>query len=324
MGMNTPEHPRYSATPTVMLEADKPTGEQPMELFITDEHTEYYLSLLGDESIRGQLTGLGGWVFTLILCVAVICILGGKWEGAYMILGSGIPLVVLPFLWETLRPLPLPILFNRRTSEVYFDHDGDLYHAPWEGISAVANEFQLVGTQIGGMQNASLEIRMWKFEEPERAVMVSLGTPFGKSLSMQKGFWEYIRSYMNNGPYFDENGNHSESDAFVKSQLSVRPKMSDSFKQTLAQLKQAKKDAGGKNYLGASDVAKLILEPLLYPQDRIQELTCSLAKRRSRNLWPKVVTERLKANGPITRLVDLEHEQGVGVSKRVDQYPQCD
>ncbi|WP_421668302.1 hypothetical protein [Pseudomonas sp. ALK-5] len=47
----------------------------------------------------------------------------------------------------------------------------------------------MVGTQIGGMQNASLEIRMWKFEEPETVLMVSLGAPFGKSLTMQKGFW---------------------------------------------------------------------------------------------------------------------------------------
>ncbi|KAA0982789.1 hypothetical protein FQ187_14770 [Pseudomonas sp. ANT_J28] len=171
------------------------------------------------------------------------------------------------------------------------------------------------------MQNASLEIRMWKFEDPATALMVSLGPPFGKSLAMQKGFWEYIRSYMNNGPYFDEHGNHSESDAFVKSQLAVRFKMSDSFKQTLAQLKQAKNDAGGKNYLGASDVAKLILEPLLYPQDRIQELTYSLAKRRSRNLWPKIVTDRLQANGPTTRLVDLEHEQGYGVPKEGGSIP---
>nr|WP_280042688.1 hypothetical protein [Pseudomonas sp. Hg5Tf]MDH2559789.1 hypothetical protein [Pseudomonas sp. Hg5Tf] len=41
--------------------------------------------------------------------------------------------------------------------------------------------------------------------------------------------------------------------------------MSDSFKHTLAHIKQAKKEAGGKNYLGSSDVAKLILEPMLYP-----------------------------------------------------------
>ncbi|QYX50364.1 hypothetical protein K3F43_13010 [Pseudomonas tussilaginis] len=156
------------------------------------------------------------------------------------------------------------------------------------------------------MQNASLEIRVWKFEEPETALMISLGAPFGKSLALQKGFWEYIRSYMNNGPYFDEHGNHSESDTFVKSQLAIRPKMSDSFKETREEIKQAKREMGGKNYLSGHDVIKLILGAMFYPQDRIQEFTYSIAKRRSRNLWPSVVTERLKANGPTTRLVDLE------------------
>ncbi|TDF84178.1 hypothetical protein E1573_09160 [Pseudomonas sp. H9] len=160
------------------------------------------------------------------------------------------------------------------------------------------------------MQNASLEIRVWKFGEPEIALMVSLGAPFGKSLALQKGFWEYIRAYMNNGPYFDEYGNHSESDAFVKSQLGVRFKLSNSFKDTLARIRQAKKDAGGKNYLGADDVFTLITSPMFYLPGKIQEFTYSIAKRRSRNLWPSLVTERLKANGPTTRLVDLECDGG--------------
>jgi len=309
MDIDTLATPRDSAAPTVILEASKPTGEQPMELFITDEHTENYLTLQASgDSDRGMLTGVlggmggvGGMVLGLLSFIQ-----SGELEGMFIMVAISAPLFLAPFLWETLRPLPLPILFNRRTREVYFDHEGDLYHSPWDGITAVANEFQLVGTQIGGMQNASLEIRVWKFQESETALMVSLGAPFGKTLAMQKGFWEYIRSYMNNGPYFDEDGNHSESDAFVKSQLAVRPKMSDSFKQTLAQLKQAKKDAGGKNYLSGNDVAKLILEPILYPNDRIQEFTYNIAKRCSRNRWPKVVTERLKTSGSTTRLVDLE------------------
>lgn len=316
--MNTPEQSHFSAAPTANLEANKSTGEQPMELFITDEHTEHYLALqAGGDSDRGQFTGLGGWIGLGGLGMAFLLMINGKWESVPTGLIMSAAFFLVPFLWETLRPLPLPILFNRRTREVYFDHEGELFHTPWDGISAVANEFQLVGTQIGGMQSASLEIRVWKFEQPETALMVSLGAPFGKSLAMQKGFWEYIRSYMNNGPYFDEHGNHSDSDSFVKSQLAVRFKMSDSFKQTLAQLKQAKKEAGGKNYLGASDVAKLILEPMFYPQDRIQEFTHNVAKRRSRNLWPKVVTERLKPNGPTTRLVDLEREQGGSELKEV-------
>ncbi|MNN18368.1 hypothetical protein D3C81_1315750 [compost metagenome] len=279
-----------------------------MELFIVDEHTENYLSLqAGGEFNRGALFGLAGWVLIGGLGVGVYSLLQtAEPTGLYIMLGICLPMFLAPFLWETLRPLPLPILFNRRTREVYFDHDGELFHTPWDSITAVANEFQLIGPQIGSIRNASLEIRVWKFKEPETALMISLGAPFGKSLALQKGFWEYIRSYMNNGPYFDEHGNHSESDTFVKSQLAIRPKMSDSFKETREEIKQAKREMGGKNYLSGHDVIKLILGAMFYPQDRIQEFTYSIAKRRSRNLWPSVVTERLKANGPTTRLVDLE------------------
>ncbi|MDD2048566.1 hypothetical protein [Pseudomonas putida] len=309
--MSASEQPQNSQTSTVILAAEKSTGEQPMELFIVDEHTENYLSLqAGGDFDRGMLTGiLGGFGGCTMLGVGLIGALQGEFDITYLAFSTGIPLLLAPFLWETLRPLPLPILFNRRTREVYFDHDGELFHTPWDGIIAVINEFQLVGAQIGSIQNASLEIRVWKFEEPETALMISLGAPFGKSLALQKGFWEYIRAYMNNGPYFDEHGNHSESDAFVKSQLAVRFKMSDSFKHTLVRIKQAKKDAGGKNYLSGSDFAMLILEPMFYPMARIQELTYIIAKRRSRNLWPSLVTERLKTNGPTTRLVDLECER---------------
>ncbi|WP_256590361.1 hypothetical protein [Pseudomonas sp. DP16D-R1] len=312
--MNRPEQLRNSASSTVILEAGKPTGEQPMELFITDEHTEHYLALQsGGDSYRGLWTGiLGGMAGCGSLGLTLMLAMQGIFD--YIMLVLALSFFLVPFLWETLCPLRLPILFNRRTREVYFDHDGELFHTPWDGISAVANEFQLVGTHIGGMQNASLEIRVWKFEEPQTALMVSLGAPFGKSLEMQKGFWEYIRSYMNNGPYFDEQGNHSESDAFVKSQLDVKPNMSGWFKDTLDGIKKTRDENARKNYLGGTDVVMAVCTFLLYPCFRIQEFTYSVAKRRSRNLWPKLVTDRLKANGCTTRLVDLEQMQGFGVA----------
>ena len=314
MDMNRPEQLRNSASSTVILEADKPTGEQPMELFITDEHTEHYLALQsGGDSYRGLWTGiLGGMAGCGSLGLTLMLAMQGIFD--YIMLVLALSFFLVPFLWETLCPLRLPILFNRRTREVYFDHNGELFHTPWDGISAVANEFQLVGTHIGGMQSASLEIRVWKFEEPQTALMVSLGAPFGKSLEMQKGFWEYIRSYMNNGPYFDEQGNHSESDAFVKSQLDVKPNMSGWFKDTLDGIKKTRDENAGKNYLGGTDVVMAVCTFLLYPCFRIQEFTYSVAKRRSRNLWPKLVTDRLKANGCTTRLVDLEQMQGFGVA----------
>jgi len=148
MNMSTPEQSQYRPSPTVILEADKSTGEKPIELFIVDEHTEHYLTIqAGDESNRGLLTGIltgiggiGGIGLGLLSFLQ-----SGDLKELNIMLAMCTPMCVIPFLWETLRPLPLSILFNRRTREVYFDHDGELFHAPWDGIVAIANEFQIVG-----------------------------------------------------------------------------------------------------------------------------------------------------------------------------------
>ena len=166
--------------------------------------------------------------------------------------------VFYPLLWETLRPLPLPILFNRRTREVYFDHDGELYHSPWDGIQALAGEFVMVGPHTGGMRNASLEILVRRLGEPDNALLVSLGLPMSKTLQMQKGFWEWLRAYMNNGPWFDENGQRSESDAYVKSMLAAHMKPTGFLAHTRQTIAEKKAAAGGKNYLIGIDAALFV------------------------------------------------------------------
>ena len=302
------EQPRglAHATSRIVLSADQPTGKAPMELFITDEHTEQYLSLqVGGDSDRGMLTGiLGGICSSLCLVMGLWMALQGRWEAVIWPVVFGVPLFLAPFLWETLRPLPLPILFNRRTREVYFDHEGTLFHCPWDGIQAVAREFQIVGPYTAGMKNASLEIMVHRYQNPENALMVSLGSPAGKTLDMQKGFWEYIRSYMNNGPWFDKNGNHSDSDNFVKTQLSANIDQSQllgHWRQTIAEKKAA---ADGKNYLSGIDALMFLAHLMFYPSNLIQNLTYKIAKKRSRNRWPNIVLERLRHNGPATRLID--------------------
>lgn len=299
----------------VILEGGKPTGEQPIELLSTEEHTEHYLALQRDlGSIRGIAAGKFGAVALWMLGVQMVLMYRGEWDEAPIGLITTAAVFFIPFLWEALRPLPFPIIFNRRTREVYFNRDGDLYHAPWDGISAIAHEFQIADAQVGSMQKASLEIRVWKFEQPETALMISLGAPFDKSLALQKGFWEYLRSYMNNGPYFDKHGNHSESNEFVQSQLDMHPKINESLKDIVARIKKAKKDSGGRNYLDGNDVALLIYTAIFYPKYHIHEFTYDIAKRLTQDSWPSIVTQRLKANGPTTRLVDLELEQGMNVS----------
>jgi hypothetical protein len=54
-------------------------------------------------------------------------------------------MVMVPFFWEILRPMPLPILLNRRTRELYFEQEGELYHTSWDGIAAAAYTFGTVG-----------------------------------------------------------------------------------------------------------------------------------------------------------------------------------
>ena len=306
---------RFGQAPSVVLRADQPTGEKPWEMFVTDEHTKYYLALkAGGDTDRGMLTGaMGGIGGVATILMSAILILNGKIDGIWTGLILAATFFIIPFLWETRRPLPLPILFNRRTREVYFDHNGELFHTPWDGIQAMACEFQMVGPYTAGVHSASLEILVRRLGEPDNALMVSLGAPMGKTLAMQKGFWEYLRAYMNNGPWFDKDGNHSESDAFVKSQLAAHTKPTGFLahsRQTIAEKKAA---AGGRNYLSGIDVVLLLGDLFFYPMNWIQEFTYNVAKRRSRNRWPQIVTERLQPDGPTTRLIDLERERGLDV-----------
>jgi hypothetical protein len=307
---------RFGKNSSVMLRADQATGEKPWEMFITDEHTEHYLSLrTGGDTNRGMLTGvMGGTGGLMMLFFSLLFVWQGDIKDAAFTLVFTTGLILPCFLWETRRPLPLPILFNRRTREVYFDHDGELFHTPWDGIQALAGEFTLVGPHTGAMRNASLEILVRRLGEPDNALLVSLGLPMGKTLQMQKGFWEWLRAYMDNGPWFDENGQRSESDAYVKKMLkasSIKP--TDWHKLTLAKIGEKRVANGGRNYLEWTDAVMLCGEILFYPMHRLQVFTYNIAKRRSRNRWPQIVTERLQPDGPTTRLIDLERERGLDV-----------
>lgn len=172
----------------------------------------------------------------------------------------------------------------------------------------------MVGPHTGGMRNASLEILVRRLGEPDNALLVRLGLPMGKTLQMQKGFWEWLRAYMDNGPWFDENGQHSDSDAYVKGMLKASNiKRTDWHRLTLSKIAEKKAANGGKNYLEWTDAFMLAWEVLFYPMSWLQEFTYKIAKRRSRNRWPQLVTERLRADGPTTRLIDLERERGLDV-----------
>ena len=290
------------------LQADQPTGAPLMCRPEVEEQTEHYLSIEhGDSADRGMLTGaLGGMLGGFWIVMGLIAYIDGSTQLALKAFAVAVVCAVVPFLWEVIRPMPLPILFNRRTREVYFEQDGELYHTAWDDIAAAAYSVSTVGPYTGRMGHAALEALLHRFGHPKETVLINLGSPLGKRLEMQLGFWEYLRAYMNNGPFFDEHGNNSDSREFAEIQQQVRNSKGQHIRLALSEIKEEYKTNNGRNYLSGIDLVLLLGGVMLLPMNATQNLTYAIAKRRSRSQWPKLIRERLDPNGPITRLVDLE------------------
>ena len=296
------------------LQADQPTGAPLMCMPEVEEQTEHYLSIEhGDSADRGMLTGaLGGMLGGFWIVMGLIAYIDGSTQLALKAFAVAVVCVVVPFLWEVIRPMPLPILFNRRTREVYFEQDGELYHTAWDDIAAAAYSVSTVGPYTGRMGHAALEALLHRFGHPKETVLINLGSPLGKQLEMQLGFWEYLRAYMNNGPFFDEHGNNSDSREFAEIQQQVRNSKGQHIRLALSEIKEEYKTNNGRNYLSGIDLVLLLGGVMLLPMNATQNLTYAIAKRRSRSQRPKLIRERLDPNGPTTRLVDLEQAGQAG------------
>ena len=290
------------------LQADQPTGAPLMCMPEVEEQTEHYLSIEhGDSADRGMLTGaLGGMLGGFWIVMGLIAYIDGSTQLALKAFAVAVVCAVVPFLWEVIRPMPLPIVFNRRTREVYFEQDGELYHTAWDDIAAAAYSVSTVGPYTGRMGHAALEALLHRFGHPKETVLINLGSPLGKRLEMQLGFWEYLRAYMNNGPFFDEHGNNSNSREFAEIQQQVRNSKGQSVRLYWGLIKEAYKANNGRNFLSGGQLILLLGSVMLLPARASQNFTYAIAKRRSRSQWPKLIRERLDPNGPTTRLVDLE------------------
>lgn len=276
-------------------------------LSIEDQKENYMAIAAGDGAYRGMITGaLAGVGGLLFIFLTIFNALNGDMQTALETGVVALLLFLLPFMWETLRPLPLPILFNRRTQEVYFQHEDDLYHTPWEGITATAYQFEMVGPNSGLTRHAALEVLVQNFENSENQIFVSVGLPMGKSLDMQKSCWEYIRAYMNNGPWFDENGNNCKPKDFINSQLQIGENAGKIVRTIWNRICDEYKSSNGKNFLDIGDVFMAISALALLPMNSIHELTYRVAKLHSRKQWVHVVAERLKQDGPTTPLIDIQ------------------
>ena len=313
----TPPHPfaqRVAKLPdSRLLRADEATGAPLMSVPEVEEQTEHYLAIEhGDSADRGMLTGaLGGVGGVVTAVLSLVLYLDHRPEDAITPLLFALGFFIIPFLWEVLRPMPLPILLNRRTRELYFEQDGELYHTAWDDIAAAAYGFATVGPHTGGMHHAALETLLHRYGHPEEYVLLNLGSPLGKSLEMQLGFWDYLRAYMDNGPWFDEQGNHSDSPEYNQSLQEVRNSRGQSVRLYWGIIKDEYRANKGHQLPRFNLIVLLIGSIIFLPLDTLHNFTYDIAKRRSRSQWPALIRERLRPDGPTTRLVDLEQSQAV-------------
>ncbi|TQL07407.1 hypothetical protein FBY21_2788 [Pseudomonas sp. SLBN-26] len=302
---------RFAQVPdSCLLQSDQSTQAPLMCMPEVEEQTEFYLSIEhGESADRGMWTGaLGGGVLLIFGGFSIAFFLDGRTGPGWACLALISVALLVPFLLEIFRPMPLPILLNRRTRELYFEQDGELYHTPWDGIAAAAYPFDTFGLYTGGMRHAALEVLLHRYGHPEEQVVINLGSPISKSLEMQLGFWEYLRAYMEHGPWFDEQGQRSDTPERVDELREVRSSKGQSVRLYWGLIKAEYHANNGRNFLSYADAVLLLGSILLLPMRTLQNLTYAIAKRRARTQWPALVRERLRADGPTSRLVDLEQQ----------------
>jgi hypothetical protein len=209
--------------PNIMLRGDQSSGYAPCQYGNVESHSAHVLGIkTSTAETKGVLAGIGGMVSVICLGIALTAIIAGKGYWEFVIfLSVGSIFGVLAFSWELYRPFPLPIIFNRRTQEIYYDLNGKLYHAPWEGIEAVAYEYRNVNQYTGGMTHANLELILHRFSDPEDCIVLNIGGhPAGKRAETLAALWEYLRAFMNVGPWFDGNGQKApRKTPFITEQL---------------------------------------------------------------------------------------------------------
>ncbi len=309
--------------PRKLLHGDQPSGYRPFQPGSVELQTENFLTL---KTATAESKGIPSGIGALGFCAAsvTVALLLFQGEGYYvptMTFLFGVAFFLTPFLWELYRPFPLPIVFNRRTREIYYDLNGKLYHVPWEGIEAVAYEYRNVNQYAGSMVHGNLDIILQRFGHPEDRIALNIGGhTSGKRLQTLVGLWEYLRAYMNEGPWFDDLGHRvPEKGGFIARQLE-RSQFSMRSLLKKAQDEFAQEKAEGQGISGGVFFG-LVWAYMFHPGFFVADITYKLCRSRSHNQWPEVVQERMRSDGPTTQLADIEEGYAEAEKERWAHLP---
>ncbi|MDQ7729777.1 DUF6708 domain-containing protein [Halomonas sp. SpR8] len=293
----------------IRLSPKRRAAKQPMQLGEVQDQTEHYLDLSsGSEEGKGIFTGVWGMGAVYLFLLMSPVFFQGRWKevlGTAVVM-CGITLAV--FLLEVFWPASSPIRFNRRTREIYFQDRGKLYHTAWDDAVAWMQESRSVTQYTGAMTETPLQILLQRYGHPDDVIALRLNLPIGRTAETQGMMWEYLRCYMENGPWFDEQGNPTAS-SNRKAILIKHYKKQRTAKIHL-RLNQylVKKGIMSRGRLWATTVFEAFMLPLFFFRD----LTSKYARQRAaKQQWHSLVKERCRANGPTMRLYDLEVAGGL-------------
>ncbi|MCE8026921.1 DUF6708 domain-containing protein [Billgrantia aerodenitrificans] len=295
----------------IVLSPKRRAAKQPMQLGEVQDQTEHYMDLSsGAEEGKGIFTGVWGMgaIYMFLIMSPVIF---QDWEGALYVFTAaaimfGITSVV--FLLEVFWPSSSPIRFNRRTREVYFQDKDKLYHAPWDEAVAWMQENRTVTQYTGAMTETPLQLLLQRYENPKEIIALQLNMPIGRTAETQGMLWEYLRCYMEEGPWFDENGQPLAG--------SNREEVLEDYrrqqKKATLDLEHYRKLVQDGIFTPSRARVRILGAAFFYPCLFIRDITVKYARQRAAgNQWHPLVKERCRPDGPTTRLYDLEVAEGL-------------
>lgn len=295
----------------IRLSPKRRAAKQPMQLGEVQDQTEHYLDLSsGAEEGKGIFTGVWGMgAFYGALLMSPIIFqdsAGALYVFTATAIMVGITLAV--FLLEVFWPAASPIRFNRRTREVYFQDKDKLYHTAWDDAVAWMQESRSVTQYTGAMTETPLQLLMQRYDHPDEVIALQLNLPMGRTAELQGMLWEYLRSYMDNGPWFDEQGNPQTASNREQALEGYRRRQKKATLNLEGYRQSVKEGVTPK-----SRAAILILGlAFFYPCLFIRDITAKYARlRAAKHQWHSLVKERCRADGPTTRLYDLEMANGL-------------
>src|SRR5690554_3855078 len=282
----------------------------PQTLDEIDQKNEIFLDFkTPKEELYGVRFSTDMLVVSITLCIGLLGIIFShhlvlieKLISVAAFFGIVLFIVGLPSILEILKPLPAPWRFNRRTREVYaFDSTGQLYHAPWDNIAAYLSAGTVFIPKSGPMSTAVLEVQLHRFGAPHQKLNIALGMTLGGQRYQKLRLWEYLRTYMDQGPDFETLEMASAAGKHI-----VEPD-SELYNPDAPVLSQEERQIAHEEFNRSPIVRLFALWEKYSLIMNLQRWAYRRALRRPRkHPWPEVVLERCRPDGPTTRLVDIE------------------